>query len=285
MLAEVSKAAAALIIVIYVLGFLVTSLYFATFGIPQLNPFKAQVLAAGVWASILLGGPTLLAHRLRPSSPTLNEVLRSVIWNYGLVWLLVSIAAQAIAFDNVGKMQPDVIMPVVLILALILLKRVERWERYSLVLAIIATILIFGTIIFSASHRYSVVIVSFWLSVWGQLACFGIQALREEKARIEYLVIVSVSLFLTAVGAFATTLYPRIQYSWGGGKPIPVLIYLSKTSDLLPGQQLRTRLVEQSDGGYYIIEEANHKALFIPNGAVSWVYYGEKPLDPRSLGK
>src|ERR1039457_5373200 len=93
MLPAVSKSAAALIIVIYVLGFLVTSLYFATFGIPQLNPFKAQVLAGGVWASILLGGPILLAHRIRASSPTLDEVLRSVIWNYGLVWLLVSVAS------------------------------------------------------------------------------------------------------------------------------------------------------------------------------------------------
>jgi hypothetical protein len=167
-LADVSKSAAALIIVIYVSVFLVTSLYYASFGIPQLNPFRAQVLSAGVWAAILLGLPVILAHRTR-SSRALDEFLRSTVWYYALVWLLVVIASRAMALESAHGIFFHIITPLAFITTFALLQFLQRSERYSKTGILAVTALFLGAIGYSVSSTFSLETIFLCLALWGQL--------------------------------------------------------------------------------------------------------------------
>src|SRR5271157_5004590 len=278
-LSRVSAFSAVAVFMLYIIGFIVTSLHYATFGIPQSNPFKTQVLAAGLWSVALIGGPIVLAYRTRPHISTLGDTLRASVWNYALVWLLVSVGGSAFSFEQAERFWPSGAIGPILLIALLLLKRFKRWARYYTWQAVIAASLLYGWLVYLADKPLSAATVAFWLTIWGQLATFIIGNMIGTSSK-EYTFLIAVGIFIAVLGGFAATLYPRILYSWGGGKPVPILMRLSQTSDILPGQQLRTDLIEQSSEGYYVIDRAYKKAVLIPNSAVSWVYYGDKPFDP-----
>lgn len=283
-LSRISTFSALALFVVYAIGFIVTSLHYASYGIPQSNPFKSQVLAAGLWAVALLGGPVVLALRTRPQKKSLAETLRSMVWNYALVYLLVGIGG-AVTFDRDNRFWPSNFTIFVVLFALALLKRFHRWERFYKWQAIASSAALFGWLIYLADKPASAATTSFWLTMWGGISIFLFTEMKSGSMNREYTVIISAGMFVALLAGFAATLYPRIQYSWGGGKPIPILMCLSKTSDILPGRQIRTDLLEQSSDGFYVIDGANKKAVLIPHSAVSWVYYGDKAFDPKNLAK
>jgi len=50
---------------------------------------------------------------------------------------------------------------------------------------------------------------------------------------------------------------------------IPVVIYFSNDSRVLPGQELTAELLEESDSGLYVVQQDRKQALFVPRTAVS----------------
>src|ERR1019366_37930 len=60
-------------------------------------------------------------------------------------------------------------------------------------------------------------------------------------------------MLLGAMFVFSSVYYPHIKSSWGGGSPVPVVIYLSKESPVRPNQQVSAELVDESDAGFYIL--------------------------------
>jgi len=284
LLAPISKFSATLILVIYILGFLVTALHYSTFGIPQSNPFKMQVVAAGVWAILLLGTPVVFAHRTRPSARALDPLVRSLAYNLFLLYFFVGILSNGLEFEADRRYSLEA-LPVGLLASLLLLKIASKVPRRAALLRWGALCLIAGAIIYCGSAPRTAGSTIVWLFIWGGMGCLVIDSLKEGLMRIEYYFLMMASISLSAITALAINVYPRVEYSWGGGKPIPALICFSKQSEILPGQQVRASLLEQSDGGYYVLEEANHKALFVPNASVSWVYYGKKGFDPKSIAR
>lgn len=83
----------------------------------------------------------------------------------------------------------------------------------------------------------------------------------------------SLSILITLLLAFASSYYPHLKPSWGGGAPIPVTIYFSKDSIILPGQSAGALLIDESDAGLYVVGKNDKKATFIPRSAVGLVYY------------
>ena len=64
---------------------------------------------------------------------------------------------------------------------------------------------------------------------------------------------------------------------------IPVVIYCSNDSRVLPGQELTAELLEESDSGLYVVQQDRKQALFVPRTAVSAIYFSQKPLDSKLL--
>jgi hypothetical protein len=83
------------------------------------------------------------------------------------------------------------------------------------------------------------------------------------------------SIGITGLLAFASFYYPHIKSSWGGGAPIPVTIYFTKDSIIMPSQSVGALLVDESDAGLYVVGKNDKKATFIPRSAVGLVYYSD----------
>jgi hypothetical protein len=88
---------------------------------------------------------------------------------------------------------------------------------------------------------------------------------------------------LTVLFLFATYYYPNIKASWGGGSPVPAVLYFSKDSSVKPGQNLQVQLLDESDVGFYIVGQNETKAIFVPRSAVSLVYFSDKASDSQLL--
>lgn len=84
-------------------------------------------------------------------------------------------------------------------------------------------------------------------------------------------------IVLLALGSFAKYYYPRIKSSWGGGSPIPVVLYLSNDAPAVPGKQVQAVMLDESDTGYYVVPVHEEKAIFIPRNVVSLVSSLTKP--------
>ena len=82
---------------------------------------------------------------------------------------------------------------------------------------------------------------------------------------------------------FAYFYYPHIKSSFGGGTPIPVTIYFTKDSVILPNQSTAALLIDESDAGLYVVGKNDKKATFIPRNVVALVHFSNNASD-FSLG-
>jgi hypothetical protein len=90
-------------------------------------------------------------------------------------------------------------------------------------------------------------------------------------------------MLLLLFSAFPLFIYPHIKSAWGGGASVDVVLYLSKDSAVLPNSALRAQLLDESDGGYYIVIGENPRAIYLPRASVAAAYFSDKPLDPSYL--
>jgi len=88
---------------------------------------------------------------------------------------------------------------------------------------------------------------------------------------------------LFVLGGFAWFYYPHIKASWGGGRPVSVVICLAKDAPVSPGKQVQAILLDESDAGFYIVPAQEKKALFLPRNAVSLIYFSDKTSDSTLL--
>jgi len=83
---------------------------------------------------------------------------------------------------------------------------------------------------------------------------------------------------LGAVAFFALGLYPSLPSAYFGGVPAPVTFqFADKSTPIGNSSQLKGWLLDETDGGFYIVQEKDSKkAVFIPRSGVIAVYYGEQ---------
>jgi hypothetical protein len=153
--------------------------------------------------------------------------------------------------------------------------------------AAVSLLLVVGMIVFGivVNPNFSTQYLGWWFFAVGIFALLHEDAVRYEKNRREKDWVMSAMVALFGLYVFPLVIYPHIKASWGGGSPVPVVIYLSNDSRILPGQQLSAELLEESDGGLYVAQTGEQQALFIPRTQVSAVYFSDKPLDEKLLKK
>lgn len=91
---------------------------------------------------------------------------------------------------------------------------------------------------------------------------------------------ITIGLAFVSVLAFAGFYYPYIKPSWGGGAASPATIYFTKDSPILPGRNVSAKIIDETDGGFYIIGGDDKKATFIPRSAVAMLYYSDDASGP-----
>jgi len=285
----ISKSVAVLAIVLYGCGFLITSIHEFSYGFVETNPFRPRIASAGAWFILFTAIPLAIARGMLRHRH-LWEGQGKWWHNAGVILYAYYVACLFFgpAFfwmfdfyvDPPGVLPPSAVWKVALALvAFLVLVVLCVWKRVPWYVSGVASVLLVGLYtlyaandLFSLGHfRFSAIWL--WFFAIGIVALFEMK-LRSWKPRLGDWT-QTVFLMLGALLIFASYYYPHIKSSWGGGVPIPITIYFTKDSTIMPNQSVGALLIHESDAGLYVVGRGDKKATFIPRSAVGMVYYSD----------
>ena len=79
---------------------------------------------------------------------------------------------------------------------------------------------------------------------------------------------------ILVVWVYLSSLFGNIRSELGGGAPTPAVLYLERPLPLLDSTTAAVALLDETDQGFYVLPPGKKKALFVPRGDVSSIYYG-----------
>jgi hypothetical protein len=273
-------------VAVYVCGFLITSLHQANYGFTETNPFRPHIISAGAWFLLFTGIPIMMWIRYRIYSKTFMGFLVIIFPFYALCFLLSGIPSEIFELprNNLAFYTRQSLLVANVMFGFTILMMVAKYVKLpTLLLPYLSLGLTIYFVLKLIRHlleardfqRGSIVLWFFCITLAAELLyqnwVLGDLRVKDWAANVVW--------FLVALWLFATYYYPNIKRSWGGGKPISVVLWFTKESAVKPGQQIPVRLIDESDVGFYILGQNEQKALFVPRSAVSAVYYSDKASD------
>jgi hypothetical protein len=297
----VSKGTIIVLFVTYTFGFLVIAIHNASYGFAQVNPFKSKVLAAGALFMLLTVLPYVSAREIFSHKQTLAKAQRSARWivaasSYYLACISLSFAIMGFYASTPPKPSPikarwfglsETVLFVALYIGLTIFLT-YAWHSYEsrprkilwIGVGLLAPLLL-NTVYHAQTSTFALSAAWFFgVGILGVVLEYFLTDLEGKRRRNWSSLVVWAA---GAVALFPTTVYREIKYSWGGGSPIDVVVYLSRDSRVLPGQQLEGELLDESDSGIYVAQRGQSKAIFIPRVAVAAMYFSDSPLAPEYL--
>jgi hypothetical protein len=296
-----SKGTAILAASTYVVGFLVVSIHTASFGLSSINPFRPRILTAGGWFVLFLVLPILLAMGLfSHDGLELNPEQRFARGCVSTLLLYFSSMFFGFAFEFLFDVPPSppwfprhewisgaLLIAVITVMSVSIKQTSQHYIKYPMPVAGISLLLVVVMIVLgiAVDRHLPLQFLGWWFFGVGIFGVMHDNILRDEKKRKENNWVAFTMIVLLGFSVFPLFIYPHIKSGWGGGSPVPVVVYFSNDSRILPGQQLIADLLEESDGGLYVAQKGQQQALFIPRTEISAIYFSDKPLDEGLLKK
>jgi hypothetical protein len=282
----VPKLAAAALFLVYVCGFLITSLHTSAYGFISTNPFRPRILSAGTWFLTLTGVPVLTAaaiwKRFRENSAGASWLrLVEQLWMYYVFCVL--LAVLSFRFFEYPAPAPfrftlrDWTMLAAWVVAAITISvgMSVKWRpaRICAGVAFVGWILCSYFVAIDRLYKggFDFSHVALWFFGIGAFTLLEFYLSTINPLRWAPTIFIG----LAVLGGFARLYYPRIKGSWGGGSPSPVTVYLAKEAPVFAGKQLKGTLVDESDAGFYFVPGQESRAMFIPRSAVSLIYFSD----------
>jgi hypothetical protein len=287
----VSKSVAAFAIVLYGCGFLITSIHQFSYGFTESSPLRPRIASAGAWFLAFVLIPVAFEIQNRTSRGRTENHQRwlgrvGTIMFFDCVFSVFFGFTFGIVFDSQTDYGAAYYMTAILLLVVVgVLVVLDQRERFPRAVAPIASIALVGFLFFYGIreafiyHRATQGAITLWFLYAGMLFIpyyrFNVGWPPSWKPWVDGNWPQILSFAITGLFAFASFYYPHIKSSWGGGAPIPVTIYFTKDSAVMPGQSVGALLVGESDTGLYVVGKNDKKATYIPRSAVGLVYYSD----------
>jgi hypothetical protein len=287
---SVSKAVAVCIALLYVSGFLITSLHDFNYGFLDMNPLRPRILAAGGWFLVFLIIPlslvtALTKHKLwnKPDEGWFKLAGLGIAYYTSSRLILIG-ANFVFDFDKavIDRGHLWQIWAAILVCSFIVIGglafSVSRTKITKKILTVatcvfLAFFLLFGADALFSPNRFHLSAITLWM-MW-----IGVLSYWEMNARSWKLTIgswpQSLVFLLAVLAVFAIKYYPHIKSSWGGGTPIPVTITLTKDSPVLANQRVICLLIDETDLGFYVIGNNDKYATFLPRGSVALMRFSD----------
>jgi hypothetical protein len=77
--------------------------------------------------------------------------------------------------------------------------------------------------------------------------------------------------------------YPHIRGAYGGGEPANAGIFLVAPSGSNPARQLHARIIDETDNGFYIIENGHTEVRFILRSQINAIEFDKPSSDLSNL--
>lgn len=294
-----ARSAATLLLVMYGVGFVILSAYEARYGVVQFSPLRGRILLVGFAFAALSAFPIAAHHyglayfgQLESVQENKEPALKSeraAILAFGFIFTAYLMAGMFNLFlfapATSGGLKPSryywvrlTAYIVAFILAWLMFCFINRWvarnftahPKKSAILAGLASLTFGGTLFWAWPEEVTGLALWFWVA-----AMFGLAARSSQKRIVDALdfrvwagIVLSISIYVTMVMG-------HMQQTFGGGAPVPAVMYLNKPVPLSNGATTaEVSLLDETDQGYYVLPPGKHKALFIPRGEVSSIYFG-----------
>jgi len=299
-----AQAAAFLLVVVYVVGFLTLSLYHASFGISlQYSLFRPRVLSAGT-IFIVLGALAMIAaaqtfnlwifddpsEKTRPSGMLREGLKRSAMSRYIASSSRVLFFLYFITFfsfiiarylfvdgyeweDKFGAWGLAMLTAGPAIGGITVIQK-EKRPFFSFALTLLA--ILFVAFCLWRIHDAILIALMAWFCI-GAFTAHSLQDLIVNPSKLKevnwhWSLVWTVSILTL----FATSIYPHMKSSLGGGAPVPATFQFVDNSVLDNVSRVKLWVIDETDVGFYVIRtRAEKKAIFIPRGFVKTIYFGE----------
>jgi hypothetical protein len=289
-----SKGWIALLAGVYVTGYVIVSIYHASLGLNELNPFRPKVAAAGILFLAFTSAALYIdshARKIIKADPNIYigskkrvyEVVVGGLVTYCLDILTSSACLLLMRYDSDQKNSWEFISLWVVGLLVPLLQKVGKkiswfqkfqthWAFFALCTALtgILVFLSFPSKGEFNGRQFALVLATI------QLAVDLIKNSRNASGldRVTgwtHLVFLSILPFIL----FGTWVYPHIKAAFGGGEPTPAEISLNLPSPSQTSDQIKVRIVDETDTGYYLIIGSEKSVHFLPRSVISQVEYAK----------
>jgi len=297
----ISRTTATALALTYGVGFIIVSAYEAQFGFTEFNPIRARIFFTGFMFACLSALPAAASHfgftqfvPIPTSTGSQNPMVEAarkwarlsafiftaIVMAYFSRFLLISptaagepssewldyYGAAALAFymasfgaiyryidKKPGACVLLIISSWVLLLILIGLDRSEAsWQTYRL---------------------------SLWYFAAGAVALI-VSGASDPVPKVLHWGNWLVAVLLISYYTFFV--YSKIEQKFGGGAPMPAVLYLDRPAVWTDSTIVNVKLLDQTSEGYYVIlpSMGGDKAMFIRRSEVSAVYFGQRSLKP-----
>jgi hypothetical protein len=291
---RLSKASALLLASIYGLGFLVVSLDEARYGILQLNLLKSRILAAGALFALLLAVPILAVRRVDRRSPIPKDSEHGWLkWSFDMnryfnMCIILAAASTALMMgaewpahpSNLSTLQIATLVAVMAVSGWITIAFRRNYKTHpgrSALLAWFDFALANVVVLYVLRGFNDYRMLVYWFFLVGLYAAWLDDRFRDARKRQRLYVELLLLLAVTLASAYAIWVYPRLTPSLGGGRPVPVTVYLTQKVAPLPGLEEHLFLVDENDSGFYFMSNLSERqAVFVPRNDVASLVYGER---------
>lgn len=301
MLSVLQTSSQALVVgagLVYLFGFIIVSVFDATYGIADFSLFRTKVIAVGALFLFLIALAMLLTFRmfhffgLEPHHADASAIVETP-QNRALIIVDVALS---IPFACVGLTLPTTFLfprfpwsgkgflLVYVVLAITVTLGLLRKTRFSTQPYLIVSLSTLNTaalfvILFRYSERSN-----FWFVVWLSLVCvftlqISLKLLKPEQIRKTEWERLALTTFAAVFGLYATKVFPNIKHEFGGGAPVPIILHLAKKLPVFDSESVPVSLIDETEQGYYVVRGSD-RAVFVARGLVEEVEFLRSEAKP-----
>lgn len=278
--------------ILYLFGFIVVSVFDASYGVADFSLFRTKVIEVGAVFLCFVALAMLLTFRtfsifglstqqsvssgvpVKPENEMFMVTLSALLLPYGclgLAFLVGMFLKNPIVAGSAGF--GFVLVPTLVIAALGVIgnRHFNTHPTWFVVAAAVNTAALF-IILYRYTFR-----TSFWMVVWLSLVCLFTTVVafmlrqpvllrKTEWERILFVVVPAV------FGLYATKVYPNVLHQYGGGAPVPIILHLNKKVSVFDSETVPVSLLDETEQGYYVLRDSD-KAVFITRALVEEVEF------------
>jgi hypothetical protein len=285
---QLTKVSAGCALAVYIVGFLVTSLYYSALGIAPINPLRARIIGAGLLFSFTVAasywaGITAFHDFIQPNSESgQHQLVRLLIDSCLFLFICFSVSTilcQMTDLNVEGLLgaTASYIAPMGLFFVGFTVWRIEsipiRIRTFVTTVTMLLALVLFAFFsIWSREVRPRSIIFG-WLVLVSLTIAGGRSVGKPDKFTGAMNVTSSMALGIFLLTYFAHLIFPHFKPEWGGGAPVPIVLTYAKDAGSLSGEVKPALLLDEGDLGFYLIDRNVKRTYFIPRSEVSLVAY------------
>jgi hypothetical protein len=291
-----SKGWVPLLAAIYGSGYVVISIYHASLGLNEINLLRPKTAAAGILYLVFFGTAIFVLEFLRPVLLHLVEGLReprrmAVLILVGSSSVLNAdfLAAMPLGvFIHFDAGEPRHQVPFLLVsrIGIVCLATVWAtgyikppllWIHHWIILLCCGLDVALGVVFILFRGQFGTPQLSLFLLSVQMVVAIGVFLQGYLSRTVNWLLTGFLLLIILLV--YSTVVYPHVRVPYGGGEATNAGIYLGAASGSNPAKQLHARIIDETDNGFYVIEDGHTEVRFIPRSQVNAIEF-DKPRRP-----